>query len=324
MQGEQLEEVLDSIDALSPDAVIEDAFAELNQDFDDDDQEEDDSFDEEERLRKSSSTSLHANPVFSMKRPSIDVPFALKRPSVDVPFIAQPTIPEDPPSSSSATPCPFKELPDHDSLVKGLKTLPEFENGCVFKETTDMEEVVTKMESMAQSSAVFEKALKEIVDETTKSLSDVADEWTEVVEMVKTEGVRICESLDRARWDLRMQAEETLQRIVAEEEAAQPERELSDALKQDTQEAHRRAETCEFMHAFMRGHVTKELYREFLGNMYFVYEAMEDEMEKNAGNEVLDTIHFPAELNRIEAIDEDLRFYYGDDWREQFTLTPGD
>lgn len=306
---------LDEIDALSANLIVEDAFADLNRDFDDEG--EDDSFDEEERIRKCSSTSLHANPVFSMKRPSIDVPFALKRPSVDVPFTAQPTIPEDPPSTAS---CPFKELPDHNSLVKGLKTLPEFEKGCIFKESTDMKKVVAKMESMAQESQQFGQALKEIVEETNKAMNDVAEEWTEVVEMVKTEGVRICEGLDRARWDLRAQAEETLIQIVAEE--AKPARELSDALKQDTQEAHRRAETCEFMHAFMRGHVTKDLYREFLGIMYFVYEAMEEEMERNDGNEVLETIHFPAELNRIEAIDEDLKYYYGDDWREQFTLTP--
>jgi len=308
---------MDAIDALSADAIVDDAFADLNRDFDD---EEDDDFDEEERIRKYSSTSLHANPVFSMKRPSIDVPFALKRPSVDVPFTAQPTIPEDTPASAA---CPFKELPDHKSLVRGLKTLPEFEGGCVFKESTDMEEVFHKMESMAQTNQQFGQALKEIVDET-KTLKDVDDEWTDVVEMVVTEGVRILESLDRARWDLRAQAEETLLRVVAreEEEEAKPTRELSDALKEDTQEAHRRAETCEFMHAFMRGHVTKELYREFLGIMYFVYEAMEEEMEKNEGNEVLETIHFPTELNRIEAIDEDLRFYYGEDWKQQFNNTP--
>lgn len=307
------------------DVVVEDAFAALNADFDDDDEIEEDSFeDKEERVRKTSS-SLHANPVFSMKRPSIDVPFALKRPSVDIPFSSQPTIPEDQPATAS---CPFKQLPDHKLLVKGLKTLPEFNEGCAFKENTDMKDVVNRMESMAKASPAFEQALKEIVDETSKHIKEVADDWTDVVDMVKTEGFRICESLDRARWDLRAQAEATLQELVVEEAAAaaaatKQERELSDALKQDTQEAHRRAETCEFMHAFMRGHVTKELYREFLGIMYFVYEAMEEEMEKNADNEVLETIHFPAELNRLEAIDEDLKFYYGDDWRRQFTLTPG-
>ena len=296
-------------------AVVEDAFAELNQDFDESHDEGDDSFDDddEERVRKSSSTSLHANPVFSMKRPSIDVPFALKRPSVDVPFIAQPTIPEDP----APTECPFKEL-DHNALVRGLKTLPEFKDGCVFKETSSMEEVVGKMEALAQSSESFGQALKVIVEEASQPAKEVGEDWVEVMEMVKTEGVRICENLDRDRWDLRAQAEATLrEKIVA------PTRELSDALKQDTQEAHRRAETCEFMHAFMRGSVTKELYREFLGNMYYVYEAMEEEMERHQDNSVLQTIHFPTELDRVDFMDEDLRFYYGDDWKEQFQMSEG-
>jgi len=302
-------------DAADAHAAVDDAFAALNQDLD---EEDDDSFEDdadEERVRKSSSTSLHANPVFSMKRPSIDVPFALKRPSVDVPFITQPTIPEDPVPS----PCPFKEMPDHNTLVRGLKTLPEFEDGCVFKETSDMKEVVEKMESMAQSSEAFGNALKAIVDEASKPSKEVPDDWVDVVELVKTEGVRICESLDRARWDIRAQAEATLRETVA----AQPTRELSDALKEDTQEAHRRAETCEFMHAFMRGSVTKELYREFLGNMYYVYEAMEEEMERHRDNAVLQTIHFPTELDRVEFMDEDLRFYYGDDWKDQFVMSEG-
>ena len=181
-----------------------------------------------------------------------------------------------------------------------------------------MEEVVGKMEALAQSSESFGRALKVIVEEANKPSQEVADDWVEVMEMVKTEGVRICENLDRARWDLRAQAEATLrEKIVA------PARELSDALKQDTQEAHRRAETCEFMHAFMRGSVTKELYREFLGNMYFVYEAMEEEMERHHDNMVLQTIHFPTELDRVDFIDEDLRFYYGDNWKDQFKMSEG-
>jgi len=368
------------VDATDVDATedqfVDDAFAELNRDFDDVDEanvSDDDDDDDEDRVRKCSSTSLHSNPVFSMKRPSIDVPFALKRPSVDIPFSAPPavleklacpitlppTIPEDvpfaaPPAApvedapavpedaaaitAAASPfeahetssCPFKELPDHEAL-SSLKTLPEFKDGCVFKEAADMKEVVGRMEAMARSSETFDAALRSIVEEANRPSKDVADEWVEVVEMVKTEGVRICESLDRARWDLRLQAEETLRRLAADEEAAvvvagtptTPTRDLSDALKEDTQEAHRRAETCEFMHAFMRGSVTKRLYREFLAAMYFVYEAMEEEMEKNEENEVLQTIHFPAELNRLDAIEEDLKFYYGDDWRDEYVVSQG-
>jgi len=290
--------------------IVQDAFAELNQDID-----EEDAFEEAETRERKTSSSLHSNPVFSMKRPSIDVPFALKRPSVDIPFTVQPVIPEVPASS----PCPFKELPDHNVLVSGLKALPEFEGGCVFKETSDMKEVVEKMEAMAHSNEAFGQALKAIVEDANQPSKEVPDDWVEVVEMVKNEGVRICDSLDRARWDLRVQAEMTLRETVA----AEPQRELSDALKQDTQDAHRRAETCEFMHAFMRGSVTKELYREFLGNMYYVYEAMEEEMEKHRDNAVLEMIHFPAELDRVDAIDADLRFYYGDDWKTQFIQSEG-
>jgi hypothetical protein len=280
--------------------------------------EADDFFDE--KLRKLS-TTMHDNPIFDMKRPSIDIPFSMKRPSIDVPFSDQPTI-EVPLNNrptitetlvSSTSECPLKNLPDHGSLAEGLRNLPAFKNGCTFKEAADMETVFKKMEVMAQEDETFGEALKLIVEEAQKP-KDVASEWQDIVEMVKVEGSRILESLERARWDNMMKAE--VSKTLSS-------RDLSDALKEDTQEAHLRAERCEFMHAFIKGTVTRDLYREFLGCLYYIYEAMENEIEKNKDNNVLATIYFPVELNRLEYLEEDLQFYYGPNWRDQFQLTEG-
>lgn len=52
-----------------------------------------------------------------------------------------------------------------------------------------------------------------------------------------------------------------------------------------------------------------------------MYVAIEEEMDKNANNKTISLIHFPKELNRKEALEADLEFFYGPDW-EKKTTTP--
>ena len=58
-----------------------------------------------------------------------------------------------------------------------------------------------------------------------------------------------------------------------------------------------------------------------LANLYFVYLALEEAMDKNKENEFIKPIYFP-ELNRTESLKEDLAFYYGNDWMD--TLVPSE
>lgn len=48
--------------------------------------------------------------------------------------------------------------------------------------------------------------------------------------------------------------------------------------------------------------------------LYFVYMAMEEEMEKNKDHPHVAPIYFPADLYRREALARDLEYLYGDDW----------
>jgi heme oxygenase len=57
-----------------------------------------------------------------------------------------------------------------------------------------------------------------------------------------------------------------------------------------------------------------------LSKLYFVYEAIENAMEKNKEHEYIKPIYFP-ELNRTESLKEDLIFHYGEDWLENITLS---
>lgn len=43
-------------------------------------------------------------------------------------------------------------------------------------------------------------------------------------------------------------------------------------------------------------------------------------MEKNSDHPGVAPIYFPAELGRLAAIEEDLEFYYGQNWREKIVV----
>jgi len=53
-----------------------------------------------------------------------------------------------------------------------------------------------------------------------------------------------------------------------------------------------------------------------------VYSAMEEEIGKLADHPVVGPIGFP-QLNRRAALEQDLAFYFGSDWRSQVKATPG-
>lgn len=51
--------------------------------------------------------------------------------------------------------------------------------------------------------------------------------------------------------------------------------------------------------------------------LYYVYAAMEEEIEKNKDHPHIAPIYFPTELHRREALVQDLEYFYGEDWESQ-------
>lgn len=76
------------------------------------------------------------------------------------------------------------------------------------------------------------------------------------------------------------------------------------------------AENVGFVKCFLKGVVEKTSYRKLVTNLYFVYSAMEEEMNRHRNHPILSKIYFP-ELNRQRSLEQDLAFYYGANWREQ-------
>ncbi|MGK7905425.1 MAG: heme oxygenase (biliverdin-producing) [Hormoscilla sp.] len=97
---------------------------------------------------------------------------------------------------------------------------------------------------------------------------------------------------------------------------------LAAKLREGTKKAHTAAENMGFIKCFLKGTVEKNSYRKLAGNLYFVYSAMEEEMERHRNHPIMGKMYFP-ELNRKGSLEKDLTYYYGDNWREEVSLTPG-
>eukprot|EP00521_Asterionellopsis_glacialis_P016586 CAMPEP_0195292690 /NCGR_PEP_ID=MMETSP0707-20130614/10557_1 /TAXON_ID=33640 /ORGANISM="Asterionellopsis glacialis, Strain CCMP134" /LENGTH=539 /DNA_ID=CAMNT_0040353219 /DNA_START=66 /DNA_END=1685 /DNA_ORIENTATION=+ len=85
---------------------------------------------------------------------------------------------------------------------------------------------------------------------------------------------------------------------------------LSHALKTGTAEAHQAAENVHFVHEFIRGNIDRHLYGELVWSLYVVYEVLEQCLDIHAPVQ-FPTCHFPRELNRTEALKDDVDFWHG-------------
>jgi heme oxygenase len=95
---------------------------------------------------------------------------------------------------------------------------------------------------------------------------------------------------------------------------------LAAKLRVGTKKAHTMAENVGFVKCFLKGVVEKSSYRKLVANFYFIYSAMEEEMEKHSNHPILGKIYFP-QLNRKQTLEQDLSYYYGYNWREQIKLS---
>lgn len=91
---------------------------------------------------------------------------------------------------------------------------------------------------------------------------------------------------------------------------------LAQKLREGTSKSHSMAENVSFVKSFLGGVVDKKSYRQLLANLYFVYEAIEEQIEKNKNHIVVNSIYFP-ELYRLNSLSEDLAYYYGENWQQE-------
>ena len=91
-------------------------------------------------------------------------------------------------------------------------------------------------------------------------------------------------------------------------------------LKTETKKSHTAAENTKFVGSFLRGVVSKESYQQLVANFYFIYRAMEEEVDKLKDHPIVGQVRFEL-LNRTNSLERDLRYYYGPMWRTLITPT---
>lgn len=93
---------------------------------------------------------------------------------------------------------------------------------------------------------------------------------------------------------------------------------LAQRLREGTKHSHTVTENTAFMKCFQKGIVERDIFRKLLLNLYFVYSALETELQRHRNHPVVGSIYF-SELNRTANLERDLAFYYGDNWHQQVT-----
>lgn len=79
------------------------------------------------------------------------------------------------------------------------------------------------------------------------------------------------------------------------------------------------AESAGFSHAPLPPPLPPRLQL-LLCSLYEIYLALEEEMDRNCDHPSVAPIYFPAELARLAAIEKDLEFFFGQDWREKVVV----
>lgn len=96
---------------------------------------------------------------------------------------------------------------------------------------------------------------------------------------------------------------------------------FSQALRERTWTSHGDSEGAEFMHDLMTGKGTREDYIALVAQHYFIYEALEAAAARFA-DDATAAVFIAPQLTRLPAIEADLAFLLGDDWRETVSALP--
>lgn len=91
-------------------------------------------------------------------------------------------------------------------------------------------------------------------------------------------------------------------------------------LDDGTRRSHSMAENTQFVSGFFKGLADRDSYRSLITSLYFVYEAMEEAMDKSSEDGVR-TLDYPA-LRRLDSLKKDMDFFYGEKWQDDVVPSP--
>lgn len=96
---------------------------------------------------------------------------------------------------------------------------------------------------------------------------------------------------------------------------------LSAAIRARSQEAHSTSEGATFMSSLLRGERTRDDYISLVAQHYFIYEALEGATERMRHDPVA-ACFISDRLTRLPALEADLSFLLGTNWRDRIGMLP--
>lgn len=96
---------------------------------------------------------------------------------------------------------------------------------------------------------------------------------------------------------------------------------FSEALRERTRGVHQESEGAVFMQDLMSGKGSRNDYIALLAQHYFIYEALEEAAVRMADDPVA-ALFISPKLARLPAIEADLEFLLGPDWRDRIAPLP--
>ncbi|MEV0890196.1 biliverdin-producing heme oxygenase [Promicromonospora sp. NPDC050262] len=96
---------------------------------------------------------------------------------------------------------------------------------------------------------------------------------------------------------------------------------LSAVLRQGTRDAHAGANSEQFIEELLSGALTRDAHADLTAQLLVVYEALEEASAALGSDDRGAGLVF-AELTRVPAIERDLAFLYGPEWRDKIRILP--
>ncbi|OQS05418.1 heme oxygenase [Thraustotheca clavata] len=210
-----------------------------------------------------------------------------------------------------ASSCPF-------AAVKA-NSCPYFNAGCPFKDASDMLMIQQQLEeAIPKSHHEQGTAAKEVLD-MFKHIHQVSVAKKEELgacpvfvttcpfKTIVKNGRPLVDELELRTWGIFDNDDIVSQQIEGH---------LAKDLKYGTKKSHKEAENVHFIREFIKGNINKDAYMTMVAMFYYIYSELEQQMRLafTMKNPVFSPLHFPQELERKEALEADLAYYFGSEW----------
>ena len=92
-------------------------------------------------------------------------------------------------------------------------------------------------------------------------------------------------------------------------------------LDDGTRKSHSMAENTAFVSGFFKGIATKEAFGNLVTSLYYVYKAQEEAFD-TTNSEYVKSLDY-TELRRLQSLENDMQYFYGDDWKSKIVPSAG-